>query len=84
MKAYCFANGQIGFGRSEPEGALTFAQGPARKLRAFIEVTSRHGYKKGVLLIPGIPEAPNQKKAMDALIAHQRWLRSHGNRDITI
>jgi hypothetical protein len=37
MRAYCFASGQIEFGRSVPDGALQIAEGPAKQLRDWIE-----------------------------------------------
>lgn len=84
MHAYCFASGHIEFGRSIPDGALPIARGPAKRLRDFIEPLARHGYQSqtidgrlakvpgtDTLLVPGIPEAPNQSAALDAL---EQWL----------
>ncbi|MBX9944918.1 MAG: host nuclease inhibitor protein [Reyranella sp.] len=71
MRAWCWASGVIGFGRSVPEGALPIMKGPSKKLRAFVEVRARHAYDGVTLLVPGVPEAPDQGAALDAL--HQ-WL----------
>ena len=68
MRAYCYATGQIEFGRTVPRGALPIASGHERKLRPIIEAIARHGWKEGVLLVPGIPEtAPDQIKGLEAL-----------------
>lgn len=85
MRAFCYASGHIEFGRTLPDGALPIARGPAPKLRDFIETKARHGYRtrevKGrptkipgsdTLLVPGVPEAPNQTGGRVAL---RRWLR---------
>lgn len=97
MHAYCYASGEIGFGRSIPDGALPMARGPAKALKPFIEVKSRHGYKsrivKGrlkkipgtdVLLVPGIPEAPDQDAGLDALHAFLGWIGPHAPKGITV
>lgn len=75
MLAFCWANGVVEFGRTLPDGAITMASGPARPLRKCIEATSRLAYDGKTLLVPGIPEAPNQAKAGDALMNHLEWLR---------
>lgn len=82
MRAYCWSSGLIEIGRRLPDGALPIASGREQPLRAFIKVQARHGYKtrtvKGrpikipgseILLVPGVPEAPNQIAAGDALHA---------------
>jgi len=87
MRAFCYASGLIEFGRTIPDGALPIAYGPARKLRPFIEVRARHGYKTSLvkgrpskipgtdcLLVPGVPEADGQVAAVDALRAWCDWL----------
>lgn len=76
--AWAFAGGVIGFGREVPEGALKFATGIDTDLRLVVQVAARESYAKGVLLVPGVPEAANQKKAMDAFIAWVDW-RAKGN-----
>lgn len=90
MHAYCFASGEIDFGKKVPDGALPIARGPAKPLREFIETVSRHGYKteevngrptkipgSDVLLVPGIPEADDQDTALDALFAFTGWIKKH-------
>lgn len=84
MLAYCYASGLIGFGFRCPEGALVIAQGPERTLRRVIEATSRHGYEKGVLLVPGVPEAPNQTKAGDALMRYLDWIRDRAPQSLYV
>jgi predicted ATPase len=74
MFAYCYRDGQIFFGRKIPDGALEVAQGMGKALRKEMSVAARHGYKEGVLLVPGIPEAPNEKEALEALNKFKTWL----------
>lgn len=88
MYAYCYASGLIEFGRKTPNGALPIAKGPANDVRDLISVMARHGYKTKVvngrptkvpgsdcLLVPGVPEAPDQLKAVDNLRAWCEWMR---------
>lgn len=97
MRAYCYAAGLIKFGPTIPDGALPIARGRAKQLQDFIEVRARHGYAtrkvKGrltkipgsdCLLVPGVPEAPNQTAAVDALIAWCRWLRKTSPKAVTV
>ncbi len=97
LRAYCYASGLIQFGRSMPSGALPVARGPAKAVWEFIEVKARHGYKtrkiKGrptkipgsdCLLVPGVPEAPGQMAAVDALLAWKRWIKPHAPRGVTV
>ncbi|EAV2253203.1 host nuclease inhibitor protein [Salmonella enterica] len=66
--AYAWASGLIEFGTKLPDGALPVASSCNEKaLTETIEVLARHGYKKGELLVPGIPEAGNQNEARIAL-----------------
>jgi hypothetical protein len=71
MIAFCFANGVINFGESVPDGALEIVRHKSGKaLKAVVEVKARHAYD-GRLLVPGVPEAPNQKAGIEAL---HRWM----------
>jgi hypothetical protein len=85
--AYCFASGQIEFGPRCPDGALPLVRGSDKKLRDFICGVARHGYATELvdgrptkirgtdtLLVPGVPEAPDQSEAMTALQAFMRWI----------
>jgi hypothetical protein len=71
MHAYCYASGQIEFGTVIPKGALPIGKGPDKPLRDFLSGVARHAYDGETLLVPGIPEAPDQSEALDAL---HRWL----------
>ena len=97
IRAYCYATGLIGFGRRVPNGALVIARGPEKELREFIEVHARHGYRtrpvngrptkiKGsdTLLVPGLPEAPNQTVAMDRLLAWLKWIAAGAPKSIRV
>lgn len=86
MRAYCFASGLIEFGNRVPKGAIAFAHGPESILVDLVKSRARHGYQTRVidgrptkipgsdtLLVPGIPEAPDQSAALDALHAWLKW-----------
>jgi len=97
MHAYCYASGHIDFARSVPDGALPIARGPARTLRDFIEVHARHGYRtrkvrgrptkipgSDMLLVPGVPEAPDQSAGCDALRAWCDWLKKGAPKGVVV
>lgn len=97
MKAFCYASGLIEFGRTLPLGALPIAAGPAKPLREFIEVKARHGYRtervRGrvtmvpgteCLIVPGVPEAPDQLVAVDSLRAWAKWIKPHAPAGVTV
>lgn len=75
MIAYCWANGVIGFGRATPDGAIEMARGSVKPLRRLMNATSRLTHDNQTLLVPGVPEAPDQNAAADALLLHLRWLK---------
>lgn len=77
MYAYCWAGGVIGFGRTVPKGALPIARGRSKRLRDFIEPVSRHAYDGKTLLVPGIPEAADQVRGLEALQRFIAWLKTH-------
>jgi predicted ATPase len=68
--AYAYRNGKIIFSRSKRDRALPVAKRYARnrRYREVISTVARHGYKRGVLLVPGIPEAVSEKAALEALL----------------
>lgn len=90
MHAYCYSSGLIEFGRRTPSGALLIATGPEKKLRDFIETVARHGYStklvdgrptkipgSDTLLVPGVPEAPDQDGGYLALKKFCAWIATH-------
>ena len=74
MKAYCGADGGIHFGPDIPEGMLLIAEAPEKYLRKELSGCARHSYDGETLLVPGVPEAPDQEQAMDALLAFKKWI----------
>jgi hypothetical protein len=97
MRAYCWSSGLIEFGRTLPDGALPVAKGPAKPLREFITGMARHGYNTEIvdgrptkipgtdcLLVPGVPEAPNQAVASDALFAFRQWIGQKPPKGVTV
>jgi hypothetical protein len=84
MMAYCDATGVIRFHTAVPEGSIEIARGPNKALRELMCATARHGYKKGVLLVPGVPEAVNQKQGCEALAQFCAWLAKSKPESITV
>lgn len=84
MHAYCYASGQIEFGARIPDGALPIARGRSKPLRDFICGVARHAYDGETLLVPGIPEAPDQSAALDALRAFLKWIGTHKRKGIAV
>lgn len=76
MFAYCWASGRIEFGRTVPKGALPIARGRSKRLRDFIDPVARHAYDGVTLLVPGIPEAPDQARGVAALGKFIDWLKT--------
>lgn len=66
LRAFCYASGHIRFGRRVPPGAILIATG-GRLMRKTVTVLARHGYDNKTLLVPGIPEAPNEPTKLAAL-----------------
>ncbi|HBC0987591.1 TPA: host nuclease inhibitor protein [Escherichia coli] len=66
--AFAWASGLINFGYKLPFGALPIAVSEnEQELRETIEVLARHSRTTDDLLVPGIPEAPNQDEGREAL-----------------
>ncbi|MBH1636276.1 hypothetical protein I5U65_14280 [Stenotrophomonas maltophilia] len=82
MIAYCWANGQIGFGTNVPDSAIFIAEGSSTQLRKVISVVARHGKgaMQGMLVVPGVPEAETQQAKGDALGAWLAWCGQHPRR----
>ena len=75
--AYCWRDGTIDVaeGSEEPEGSLVITTS-VLSVEALCEVVqgkARHGYKPGVYLVPGVPEAETDKDAADAVIRWRDW-----------
>ena len=97
IRAYCFASGHIDFGRRIPNGAIVIARGPAQQLRDYIESVARHGYRTreiggrrtripgtDTLLVPGVPEAPNQIVAEKKLREWTSWIAAHAPKGVRV
>ena len=74
MKAYAWRTGRIDFGRAVPDGALEIVDLPAKECRRLIKGTARIAYDNKTLLVPGVPEADEDDKALDALIRYRNWI----------
>lgn len=64
--AYCYASGQIGFGKRCKSGTLPIARVSENDQEAF-EAHCRLSYDGKTWLVPGVPEAPDQIAGVDAL-----------------
>jgi len=79
--AWCWASGLIEIGDAPPAdnaeggGPIVIAEGPQSFLKSYLGVVARHGKgeNSGKLLVPGVPEATDQKHAADALGAWLDW-----------
>lgn len=74
--AYCYRNGVIRFRRRPGRGTLAIATGEVNRLRQVVRALARHSRDNRTLLVPGVPEAANETKACDAVIAFGRWVNS--------
>ncbi len=91
LRAFCFRSGLLQVAECVPEGALELALAPATVLVAAIEATARLAYDNATWLVPGVPEAPDEKKACDAVFDYQtmlnqrlsRLLASQGGDDVS-
>ncbi len=67
--AYCWASGEIGIDTRVPQGARSLRLcGTEKQVRTFVERVARHAYDGVTFLVPGVPEAPNQSAASNAVI----------------
>lgn len=73
-RAFCDAAGVIEISNTVPAGVIVFASGPEKVLRERCEVAARHAYDGKTLLVPGVPEAPNQRVGIAALEAWVKWI----------
>lgn len=74
--AYCDRAGVIGIADSMasiPNGVIVFADGPREQLEERLSARARHAYDEVTLLVPGIPEAPNEAGAMAAFDRWHKW-----------
>lgn len=85
--AWCWSTGLIEIGDTLPadgpggSGPIEIARGPKYALKGLLEVVARHGYTKGQLLVPGVPEAEGQQAKGDALSMWLAWCGKRKNRD---
>lgn len=89
--AWCWASGLVETGdESEvPAGSIVIAHGSKANLVAVVGALCRHGKGEsaGKLLVPGVPEADDQKAAGDALAKWLAWCAKNnghkGRYDVT-
>lgn len=80
--AYVYAGGVVKFGSRVPRGAIAVAnvkvkseRRDRKKLRDEVSVLCRLAYDGKTALVPGIPEATDQRAGIDALQAFLKWAR---------
>lgn len=75
-RAICWASGLIEFledGMRKPNGAIVFASDDSvEALKDKVSAVARHGYD-GSLLVPGVPEASDGDKALEAMLRWRDW-----------
>ena len=75
MKAFVYRSGLVGMAESTPDTALEVGAAPEAILKPIVEVVSRHAYKGEDFLCPGVPEAPNDDAALDAVIDFRKQIK---------
>lgn len=74
--AWCFASGQIEFGDegAVPNGGIVIARGEKSSLKGVVAVLARQSRGlPSALIVPGVPEASDQKAASNALAIWLKW-----------
>lgn len=86
LKPFVYRSGAIVFRKRMPPGSLPVTRMKHSKLCSIVKALARRGYpksdgSKGLLLVPGIPEAKDSDAALDALCRFksevERRLRPH-------
>jgi hypothetical protein len=73
-KAYCWATGKIEFGESCPDGALFLVEDEEDTVRRTCMALARLAYDNVTLLVPGVPEAPDENAAVAAVLEFRSLL----------
>lgn len=69
MTVYCDAGGILGIGQTVPEGSLQLGMIDGTKPSVqSVTACCRLAYDNVTYLVPGVPEAPNQIKGIEAMI----------------
>jgi len=77
VKPFVYRNGVIVFRRRMPPGTLPITHMQSRRLRKVVDVLARHGrpefgQSRKLMLVPGVPEAPNGNAAVRAMLRFKR------------
>jgi hypothetical protein len=78
FRALCRADGVIFYDRKTPDGAIEIVRGDEDLVRGRMAVAARHGWQPDLLLVPGVPEADDQKAG---LVALHEWINWFANGD---
>lgn len=81
----CWRSGEVELATRPVEGSLTLARGPRKRLELVLLALARHAYDSKTLLVPGLPEAPDDDAALTAVVEFQtqieRRLAAHIGRN---
>ena len=66
-KIICWRSGEAEIVSRAPEGSATLMTGPRSQLEKLLSVHARHAYDGKTLLVPGLPEATDEKQALWAV-----------------
>ncbi len=68
LHAHCFRTGEIKISRKRDEpGMLLVGIGPGKELKEKVSARARLADDGQTMLVPGLPEAENEKDALDAV-----------------
>lgn len=73
LYAHCFRSGEIEISeKADVPGMICFGKGSAEDLENRLQGRARLAYDGETWLVPGVPEAEDADKALDALIDFQQ------------
>ena len=72
----CWRSGEVEVVSRRPEGTILVLGGlPKQRLEAALSAVARHAYDGTTLLVPGLPEADDEKQAVTAVSKFRDALR---------
>jgi hypothetical protein len=70
----CYRSGEAFVSRRVPKGTIRIVTGHGRRLNRILSVCARHAYDGKTLLVPGLPEADDDKRAIEAVKSFEQML----------
>lgn len=71
----CYRSGEAFVSRRVPKGTMKIVTGHGRRLRRILSACARHAYDGKTLLVPGLPEADDDRLAIEAVKHFEEMLR---------